>query len=283
MKSYTKFIIENMFDSEYIKRFQYPQNEELSDDDDLSDDEDYDNYLPEIEEVENFIHNTILIKCKPYISFLRKYGNRDQMLFRGIYDDQNLYDDITTYSGTRIDTEMPVIFDEILDDLFEEKFDIRPRRSAIFAFPNITQLNSITQYGYVYMVFPKGDFQYMWSPYTSDIYGVIVPKFSRKLLDFIKENGLPNKDNVEDFYDKYTEHDKFNFYIDSFEKFKQLTDKEWITNLFKNEYVDDYQIDGLEDLFKSKKMNEVMILDDCYIISIEYRDIVEKIIFHKNK
>ena len=59
---------------------------------------------------------------------------------------------------------------EFLDDWFNDHFGFRARSQAVFAFGQKVKQGDIDNYGKPYMIFPVGDFDYVWSPTVEDLY-----------------------------------------------------------------------------------------------------------------
>lgn len=68
----------------------------------------------------------------------------------------------------RIPLDTKIEVSEILDDLFEERFNIRLRSNGVFTskLPNVA-----SDYGRPYLFFPIGDYKYFWNQRIKDLYG----------------------------------------------------------------------------------------------------------------
>lgn len=87
-------------------------------------------------------------------------------LFRGIKTDHD--DEILRkwkVDDSRQPKDMPLVLHDTLDDFFEEEFGVRFRSESVFA-TGSTQM--AWEYGKVYLVFPIGHFEYIWSPVIRD-------------------------------------------------------------------------------------------------------------------
>lgn len=60
---------------------------------------------------------------------------------------------------------------EIIDEWFVEKFGIRARSQCMFAGGNRIAKSELEHYGTPCVVFPIGEFKYIWSPEVGDLFG----------------------------------------------------------------------------------------------------------------
>lgn len=61
----------------------------------------------------------------------------------------------------------------IIDDWFNDKFGIRARTQCLFATGEATSEKDLKFYGEPCVIFPIGDFEYVWSSHITDLYGSI--------------------------------------------------------------------------------------------------------------
>jgi len=120
-----------------------------------------------INEITGFEHiieqaaDMIKKNCKPFL----KVWNKRYFLYRG--------GDFSTFFGKKdVRTNRKPLgtykeLHDILNDLFYKKFGWKPRSEAMFC----TGSDEIaTDYGTPYIVFPIGDFKYLWSPKIFDLF-----------------------------------------------------------------------------------------------------------------
>lgn len=128
-------------------------------------------YLKTYNIFESNLHlDTIFSECKPFINDLKKCEN-GSFLVRGVQD----YDiDIKNFpiNLNRVPTDMPTWAHDILNDVFYEKFGWSCR-GGIFTYGRIfTGKESIMEVGYgkSYLLFPVGDYEFVWSSKHRDLY-----------------------------------------------------------------------------------------------------------------
>jgi len=103
--------------------------------------------------------------CQPYL----KEINNDVMnnwLFRGV---QNTMSEGWIEKRVRLDDRKSLDTPDHIHRMYNQWFTLnfgQPFRNAIFASGN---MNSAADYGMLYMIFPKGDFSYLWSPQIEDL------------------------------------------------------------------------------------------------------------------
>lgn len=105
--------------------------------------------------------------CAPFLKELRRCS-KENLLLRGIggkYSDKILH--VKTLKGTRTPKDMDHRLSEYIDDLFFKKFHLRPRSEGFFGAGGFSTVKS---YGYVHIIFPVGQYEYLWSPDVRDLY-----------------------------------------------------------------------------------------------------------------
>jgi hypothetical protein len=103
-------------------------------------------------------------ECKPYIKEITKGGK-----FNPFYSGRK-YRGYMFKGRVRTDRKPRDMFPELhedLDDVFQKKFGWPVRSSGMFVTGNIA---SSYEYGHEYMIFPIGNFKYIWSPKINDLY-----------------------------------------------------------------------------------------------------------------
>lgn len=106
-------------------------------------------------------------KCAPFLKELRRCKD-DPLLLRGIggkYSNKILH--VKTVKGTRIPKDMDQDLSDYLDDLFLRKFHLAPRSNGIFT---VSRNNIAGGYGDVHIIFPVGQYKYLWSTKIRDLF-----------------------------------------------------------------------------------------------------------------
>lgn len=103
-------------------------------------------------------------KCKP---FLKECGEltMQHLLYRGIEIPDFKF--IKTVRTDRQPKDTNKILHVWLDNWFNENFGVRYRTNAMFCTGDIKQTK---EYGEPCVVFPIGDFKFVWSPHVEDLY-----------------------------------------------------------------------------------------------------------------
>lgn len=112
----------------------------------------------------------IIRDCQPYLKeingieerYLAQHGSKAL-----ISDDAK----ILTVRDDRRPKDTDIRVHNAVNDFFEEKFGWRAREKGIFVTGSI---NRATAYGESYLVFPIGEFKYLWSREISDLTGIAV-------------------------------------------------------------------------------------------------------------
>jgi len=103
--------------------------------------------------------------CQPYLQ-----ANPDPIfgdpLFRGIRTEKEFVDEPTKIKTGRDPVNSPAIIHQEANVYFIDKFK-QPFRNALFCTGNDIEA---TGYGAEFIIFPKGDFQFIWSPVISDFF-----------------------------------------------------------------------------------------------------------------
>jgi hypothetical protein len=139
--------------------------------------------------------------CKPFLD------NNKEVIFRGARpSDNEEIDDLDIYKKTvrtdrkTLDTDKEVV--KIFDDIFENKFGVRPRSSGVFTTKNY---QTTSAYGIRYIFVPIGEYKYYWNPSCDDLFTKInsenwyrrfakgwsyKPNMIKRFYDFITKNNL---------------------------------------------------------------------------------------------
>jgi hypothetical protein len=139
-------------------------------------------------------------ECRPYIEELRK-NKLDHFFYRGTNKKTNDLMKIKPRTD-RYPKDMPQGVHEYIDNYFYRKFKWRPRSEGVFT---SYRRSEVLNYGFAYIFFPIGKYQYIFSPDIEDLYGELD---GNTIMDYIGEDE-PSEylyDNFEyEYRDKYGE------------------------------------------------------------------------------
>lgn len=121
----------------------------------------------EFEEIITILEND----CEEFLNEVRE--SKVGPIFRGV---KNVDDTYTRGMGkkssrvNRIPVDTDSNISEIIDNYFEDKFNIKVRSNGTFTsrLPHVA-----SDYGKPYLFFPIGDYRYFWNPKIKDLYGDI--------------------------------------------------------------------------------------------------------------
>jgi hypothetical protein len=213
------------------------------------------------------IFDDIEKKCKEYLNMLKIDG---KILWRGMYIDKDI--DIIIPRKDRKPKDSPEIIQNILDDLFEEKFGIRPRSQGTFAYQTQSKYN---QYGTEYMIFPVDGFKYVWSYDVVDFYVLLRDIIGYSGIDFLKTYKNYDNNILKNYYNKnqtkiYNVDDIFN--VDDWLRIMSMENiKEKLKKI-----VEEYQDTDLDYLLKKGTDDKevCIVCDEYFAISEEYKYLV---------
>jgi len=197
---------------------------------------------------------TIYDNCQPFLKDLTQGGfnyhkRSDKLLYSGRNDNKDIFK--KSVRANRRPKDMTISIQEMWDNLFYEKFKVKPRSNAIFCSGD---LNTALFYGTrVYMIFPVRKYTPVWSGRVSDLYSdemidKIMSNAQTELSYGVKEIGMQGLDTKE---------------VDK--RVRELTlkiNKERDGRL-KDEVIKYYQDDKLVGAIRS--YNEIMLVTNEYI------------------
>ena len=105
-------------------------------------------------------------RCAPWFKAI---GDYHELIWRGMKN--------TDSYGTkkvrqdRIPTDTPIFVHDAIGNMFKENYGWNPRSNAMFC---STSEEDVGQYGARYMVFPIGQFKFMWSKRVPDLYNDVI-------------------------------------------------------------------------------------------------------------
>ncbi|WP_300760231.1 hypothetical protein [Janthinobacterium sp.] len=113
----------------------------------------------------------VIAECQPFLT-----ASKNRLVFRGMKNPTGAFT-LSTPSGDIPGYRMDVRTDrrpldsnklthDAVDDYMEDKFGWRGRSAGLFV---TTITNHASAYGDVYMILPRGDFKFIWSPKVSDL------------------------------------------------------------------------------------------------------------------
>lgn len=141
---------------------------------------------------------TVFKDCQPYLKELRK-NRADHFFYRGTRKRGDTIIEIKPRQDRQPKDTPPEIQDYI-DDYFQKKFKWRPRSQGVFTSYRTTEASS---YGDLHMFFPKGKYDYIFSPEVQDLWGYID---DNGLIQYIEnEPDFYYNDYEDEWLDKYGE------------------------------------------------------------------------------
>lgn len=121
-------------------------------------------------EIESFLKK-IEEDCQPFLKILKEniniktYSGGNPILYRGIKNrDDDFIKEKVRKDRKSLDSSKHVDIEK-LDDMYQDKFGVRPRSQGIFCSFDASQAD---RYGDLFMIFPIGDFNYLVSESWED-------------------------------------------------------------------------------------------------------------------
>lgn len=102
--------------------------------------------------------------CQPFLKQIPNGKLNKHSLYRGMRNDAPL---LNRVRKDRQPKDMKREVHEFLDGFFFEDFGVRYRSQAMFCSPSMQMAD---EYGRVYLIFPKGEFDYSYSPKYHDLW-----------------------------------------------------------------------------------------------------------------
>lgn len=151
--------------------------------------------------------------CRPYLNAIN--GNvleHGKQLLRGMsHIDTNTVFDLIEPKGIRRPKDTSTDIHITLDNFFEDRFGIPHRSESVFATGSPLEAYS---YGRIFMMFPIGDFYFVWSPIVSDAFDFFDgfkngdnPKVLKKFKEYFSEHNIATiagRDEKKDAIHTYT-------------------------------------------------------------------------------
>ena len=142
----------------------------------------------------------IFEECEPYINMLRNYVDVDKLLIRSTRD---YIQDVEKFNfrENRKPVDMPPHVHDMLNDMFVERFGWKVRNGVFCYLVDVSKDKlSSTHYGTEYLMFPIGDFKYVFSTEFSDLFYYIKPHIGdlitiNDMLDTYIDNNINMVDN----------------------------------------------------------------------------------------
>ena len=197
--------------------------------------------------------------CKPYLD---KF---DTALFRGMNinsEDSAVFSLFDRFKHREPRTTS-IEAHTVLDNVFNEEFGWKARSEGVFVDQNFGN-----EYGSgLYLFFPRGDFDYLWSPKVEDLLSYV----EYSLYDFTYKSYLEDISNGDHIYYDYAkgEEDEIDRGGD---KTNVKSESEW--ELAREKYfrsiVQTYRVDGVPS--KERRSNEIMFNVDQYYL-LYYKNI----------
>lgn len=141
--------------------------------------------LCEVEEsdIVNNIVRLITSHCKPFLGQIDSQV-LEYPLYRGFFTDTNNVEPISLIPGYRADrkpVDTPEAVHKAINAAFVKQFNY-PFRNGTFA---SSVLKDARAYGNVSLIMPIGEFHYLWSPDSKDLY----QKYRRFVYDYLENAG----------------------------------------------------------------------------------------------
>ena len=173
-------------------------------------------------------------ECKLFINDMKVY---DSFLYRGLINYTDVYIK-NKVRKNRIPKSTDIEIHTLIDDLFFEKFNIRPRSESVFV---TSSYCNAFNYGNVFLFFPVGDYISISSDKVDDLYAYINEVYDISNLHELTE-------------------DKYNYIKD---ELKDL--------------VNTYKINDMSEVIKSGN-EIMIICDEYYIIRQKYESQLRKLL-----
>ena len=121
--------------------------------------------------------NLVKHNCQPYLQ-QNRHPLTDSPLWRGMYpgnysDAEGSYQKRNVRLTDRKPRDTPMEVHKILNQVFIDKYNA-PYRNALFT---TGRKMDIHDYGNGYIIFPIGKFEFIWSPFISDLWRYVSDKF----------------------------------------------------------------------------------------------------------
>ncbi|WP_300760225.1 hypothetical protein [Janthinobacterium sp.] len=132
------------------------------------------------DEFSEFIHR----ECQPFIDKAKGSG----VAIRGMdqpgrvihtYNTPQahpLHVHINTVRKDRKSLSTPDVYHRAIDGWMQDEFGIAARTGSVFVFGE-RSAHHTENYGQPYIIFPRGDFKFLWSPVVGDLYDALIMEF----------------------------------------------------------------------------------------------------------
>jgi len=215
------------------------------------------------------VREQLLDNCLPVLKDLKK-SRAGSFMYIGKKDKIKHYK-IKKTRKNRKPKDTPYEVHEILDDLFYRKFGIKARSQTIFATGYIVEAD---QYGNVYLMFPIGRYEIIWSPDIQDLWGFLEDS---DLLDYLYDDTSNMIDSFEEDFEydhgiEYVELEN-NEYEKDQREYVERRIEEWKENKEEelNSLINEYRKGSIKNAINSK--NEIMVKCDEYmLVEVQYEN-----------
>lgn len=102
--------------------------------------------------------------CQPYIKAVKSLNHVFIRYSRNLVPHQIRK---TEVRKDRYPVDMPLAIHNVMDDLLYSKFGWKPRSEGVFCYSKV--LDDSIEWSEYFIVFPTGDFSFVWSPEVSDL------------------------------------------------------------------------------------------------------------------
>lgn len=140
-------------------------------------------------------------KCKPYLKEVVKKGALVRWMYSGRTHNANSFERKMQVKRMPLDT--PPEIHSMLNRLYKKKFGWEARSKSIFCTGDMSQS---FQYGKPFLIFPTGNFKYLWHQKTKDLWNHIKYNIAAK----IDTTSIDGADMLEDLLTKFVKEYKNN-------------------------------------------------------------------------
>ena len=202
-------------------------------------------------------------KCKPYIDMLKSCDDQ-RLLYRGVFEEDISIKEIN-HKWNRDPVDTPSHIHEVLNKEFKISFGWNAR-NGVFCYFKTARKHQLSGYGAeTYMLFPIGEFEYLWSPKIYDLFGDYEMEMTGYYVpeDVIEDDWLEHLDGkkgTEEEYETFFNMRQEIYEEDFFEELKRI--------------VKTYLSHGLCNCDQTREIS--IKCDKYFLISDEYFEQIQK-------
>lgn len=147
------------------------------------------------------IYNIIKEHCQPFLEMI-DYDLYNNVIYRGM----DRFEDPISLMKVRKDRKplaTNVEVHRLADNYFKKKFNISARSGSVFV---TSSFSTASEYGRPVVCFPVGEFKFVWSPNTNDMYGLFVGQMETGIR---KLAATDNKDAAQEYVDSVLDYHQY--------------------------------------------------------------------------